>query len=314
MAVPLHNERAGERTATLIDRHAEGGHADGTGQRTGKGRTWRGRRRGHNEAQGRCRGLRLGGLADEKNRPSGLLGPAMQAPGRGKVELFRIAAQLDNYGGKGGKRCSLLGHPQCVEELRHLAEQECFGSDTELMSKARRIRKACFPENLGRTDPEQGQVVVGCLEDQAGKCKREASRQPRIARLRPVDLDEGGFRQTAAQRTIQPFDAGGEKCLLVLRNRATAQNGRLRTARAERLRQAALDLRDFVTQGKNSLSRHGVARHDSRPSRIVPVMFLWIPELHARVKRTLKEFIPVGSIDVQLARFVRLKSLESGML
>lgn len=135
------------------------------------------------------------------------------------------------------------------------------------MGKPGRIRKACFPENLGRADPKQGQVLVGRLEDQAGERQGETRRQSGIARLGAVDLDECGFRHSAAQRMIQPFRAGGEKCPLPLRSGAPAQHDRVRRSRGERLRQPALDFRDFVAQGKDSLSRHGVGRHDSWPSR-----------------------------------------------
>lgn len=98
MVVPLHDERAGERTATLVDQHVKCGHADGTGQRTGKGRARRGRRRRHDEAQGGSRGLRLRCLAHEKDRPPGLFCPAVQTPCRGEVEPIRIAAQFDDHG------------------------------------------------------------------------------------------------------------------------------------------------------------------------------------------------------------------------
>ena len=154
MAVPLHNEFTSRRGTALADRDRKGRRADGARQRSGKGEARRGGRRPNDKADGRGSRFGFGGLADQEDRPPRLLGTAVETPGCGEIEPFRIAAQFDEHGGKPRKRRGLLGNPQQVGELRDLGKQEILGGNAELMDKTGRVGKACFPENLRRADPQ----------------------------------------------------------------------------------------------------------------------------------------------------------------
>ena len=95
-----------------------------------------------------------------------------------------------------------------------------------------------------------------------------------------MDFGERGLRQAAAQRPVERAHPRLEEKPVGRRDAVTAQHHASGLAGRcggtfEPFGKPALDLRDLLAQGKNSLPRHGVNRHATQAfPRIVPVMFL----------------------------------------
>ncbi len=282
---------SGQGRATLADIDFEGGAADRAGKRTGDRFAARCGRRRNDEAHRSGGGIGLAGLAQQQQRPAGVLRPRVQPPRGGEVEPLRTAADLEDDRCESGHAGGLLGDPQRVEQLRRLGKQQLLRLDAEQGVKAPGIGKAGLVKNFRRADPEDRQALL-LLEDQAHERQREASDGAGIAGLQSMDLAERGLGQAAAEGGVEAIDAGVQEGVRRGHGKAAPDKRHVRSAdivgysvfrnsgrktashfswncsrharrrRLQALGQRSLDLRDLAAQGKNSVPRHGAHRHD----------------------------------------------------
>jgi hypothetical protein len=303
-SVPFEDELSRRRIPALVDADDEGRRADGVGEWTGKGRSGPGAGRGQDEPQRRRGRLGETRLAQEKKRPFRLKRAAVQSSRRGEVELVGTAPDLEKHRRKGFQPRRFLGDPERIPKLAGPGEKDGFRPDAEARMQTRKIREACFMEDIGRADPEK-RPVRSFLQQEACQRQRKAGYRSGIARLLAMDLDEAGARQSAAKHRVESIGSRPQEGRppvfdrpAVAADEDAIRDSRPAGGRLQPVGEDALDFRYFPAQGKNGLPRHGAFNHGGYPVlNVVPVMFSWIPEAHSRVKRIRsppgKEFIPL---------------------
>ncbi|MGB3540412.1 MAG: hypothetical protein WBA42_19840 [Mesorhizobium sp.] len=213
----------------------------------------------------------------------------MQPPRRGEIELPRIAANFEHDRRRLPQPGRLLGDPQRVGQLFRLAKQQGFGLDPEHCLQPCGIGKAGLAEDFRRADPQDGSRRFGRpaqpRKQQAGKRQHETADGTRIAGAGAMDLGQRSPGQATAKGRIEAAGPG-EHSAIALGNAAVPDHA---GGRVKALGQRPFNPRDLAAQGENGFPRHGTSGHDgSASSKIVPVMFLWIPEAGPRVKHAVK--------------------------
>ena len=134
-----------------------------------------------------------------------------------------------------------------------------------------------------------------CFRQQAEQRQREAGDRAGIAGLGAMDFGQRGLGQAAAQRLVERADTGGRKQSSAAGDAVAAQHDAVGRAgcrgASSRSASRAFDPRNFLAQGKNSLPRHGVRRHDGLLSRqlflLCSYRFQSRPEESSRVEKNL---------------------------
>jgi hypothetical protein len=111
IVVPFQFELSGASGAALADRDGKTRRADRTGKPAARHATQARLRRRDDEAHRRRGWLGRGTLAQQEDRTTCFLGPALQAARRRQVENFRIAAHFQEHRRQRFQPRRLLGNP-----------------------------------------------------------------------------------------------------------------------------------------------------------------------------------------------------------
>ena len=168
---------AGRRRTALADRRPEGraGRSSrrAAWQASGAAPAGAGR---NDEADGRGGRLRQSRLAQQEDRPAGILGAPMQPPRRGQVEACGIAADFEEHRREAAAAARPPRRSTARRSACSLGDQQPGGLDAEEGSQPRRIGKPGLPEDVGGPDPQDGRR--GFLEKQADQRQGEAGDAP----------------------------------------------------------------------------------------------------------------------------------------
>jgi hypothetical protein len=220
----------------------------------------------------------------------------MQPARGGQIKTIGIAVDLQENHREFPQPDGLLGDPESIEKFWRLCDEKLIQRKPRKCREAGSVGKAHLGKSLAGSNPENWTpqtfpLSFTAIQDQSGHSPGKASHRATIAQFAAMNLGQAGGRQAATQGIIQVLNTCREKTGSVRSRNRAPQSRRCRGCQQLGLR--AFDLRDFLTQGKNSRLRHGVVRHDGCFRVNVLFMFLWIPEDCWRVKHIAEEFIPV---------------------
>jgi hypothetical protein len=232
------------------------------------------RRAGDDKPDGGRSRLGQGSLSQQEDRPPGILGAAVQSPGRREIHMSVIAAQLEDDRREPVQSGGLLDSPENIGEFCSLRDKELVRADA-IRTETQCVWKASLPEHFGGPDPQDRfRLVVHRAADQR-QC--ETGRGAGVACHGAVYFCQGGKRNPAAHRRVEPLCTGGEQAFIRHNKTMPAKHSLLATRifrSIQRLRQTSFNSGDVSTQGANGCLRRGVCSHGTCFRSIVHCLFL----------------------------------------